>query len=102
MSVEPDERKTTDAIIGNPFIHFIISETWAGLTSVVVYLLFRTASFATQYITEHLPLQDQAPSDFLELIISWGASLSAAATFTAVTAYQLLVLLKRLRADLQT
>ena len=95
----PEAEASADALIANPYIHFMISEGWAGLTSVVVYLLFRAASFATQIVTDYLPLNDRARSDFLDLVLSWGAALSASATFAIVTIYQLLVLIKRLRKE---
>jgi hypothetical protein len=98
-TLQAEIETTADAVIGNPYVHFMISEASAGLTSVVVYLFFRAASYATQFVTQYLPLHDRAPSDFLELVLSWGAALSASATFVIVTVYQLLVLIKRLRAD---
>jgi hypothetical protein len=41
-----------DSSTDNPYIHFMISESWTALASVVVYALFRSAAFATQYITD--------------------------------------------------
>jgi hypothetical protein len=99
LETDPQNAEPADALIGNPYIHFMISEAWAGLTSVVVYLLFRLASYVTQVVTIYLPLDDRAPSDFLERILSWGAALSASATFAIVTIYQLAVLIKRLRKE---
>jgi hypothetical protein len=74
----------------------MISESWTALASVVVYALFRSAAFATQYITDLIPLNDKTPALFLEIILSWGAAFSAGATFAVVSAYQLAVLVKRL------
>jgi hypothetical protein len=95
----PGELRTMDAVTGNPYVHFVISEASAALTSVLVYLLFRAASFATQLISAYLPLHELAPADFLELVLSWGAALGSSATFVIVTVYQLLVLIKRLLAE---
>ena len=74
----------------------MISEAWAGLAGVTIYVLFRLGAYLTQYITDVLPLDDTAPAKFLESVLSWGAALSAAATFVVITIYQLLVLLRRL------
>ena len=86
----------TDSVIGNPYIHFMISEIWAGLAGVTVYAIFRFGAFATQYVTDLLPLHSRSPALFLELTLSWGAALSASATFIIISLYQLAVLVKRL------
>jgi hypothetical protein len=86
----------TDSVIGNPYIHFMISEIWAGLAGVMIYAIFRGGAYATQYVTELLPLHTKAPALFLELTLSWGASISASATFIIISLYQLAVLVKRL------
>jgi hypothetical protein len=98
MKARPPYRAISiiDAVSVNPYVHFLISELWAGLTGVGVYAIFLSGAYATQYITTLLPLQDKAPAIFLQDILGWGASISAAATFVIISAYQLVVLGKRL------
>jgi hypothetical protein len=90
----------TDSVIGNPFLHLVISEAWAALAGVAIYAIIRLAAYATQFITDLLPLNDKAPPLFLETTLSWGAVISASATFLIISAYQLAVLAKRLWGDL--
>jgi|SRR5579872_1340723 len=106
MSVKlPTSRRapatTQDTFVSNPYIHFIISEAWAGVTGVAVYALFRIGAYGTQSITGMTPLQDPAPALFLETILSWGAAISAASTFAIISTYQFAVLIKRLWGALQ-
>jgi hypothetical protein len=95
-SHQPRTIEATDTFLGNPYVHFAISEGWAGLTSITVYLFFRFGAFATDWITKQLPLHDTRPAEFLELVLSWGAAFSASATFLVISIYQILVLMKRL------
>jgi hypothetical protein len=85
-----------DKVIENPYLHFIMSEMWAALAAISSYALFRFGAFATQWITGLMPLQDPLPALFLESTLSWGAAISASATFAVVSLYQLVVLVKRL------
>jgi hypothetical protein len=87
---------TVDAVVENPYLHFIFSEAWAALAAIASYGLFRLGAFATQWITELMPLHDPLPALFLENTLSWGAAISSAATFSIVSLYQLIVLVKRL------
>jgi hypothetical protein len=90
------EKGVLDWVAGNPYVHFMRSEIWAALTGVMVYGLFRFGAYATQQITDLMPLNDKAPALFLETTLSWGAALSAGATFVIISIYQLVVLVKRL------
>ena len=73
-----------DFFIGNPYVHFVISELWAALTAVAVYALFRLGAYAIQFLTDIMPLHDTSPALFLETTLSWGGALSASATFIIV------------------
>ena len=84
----------------NPYIHFMMSEAWAGLAGIVVYGLFRGGAYLAYKITEALPLHDPEPAKFLEALLSWGAAISAGATFCVISMYQLAILLKRLYRDI--
>ena len=87
---------TLDVVSENPYGHFVVSEFWAALAGTAVYLIFRVASLLVQQITTYIPITDLAPGHFLELVLSWMGASSAAATFTLVTVYQLVILGKRL------
>lgn len=89
-----------DLAFQNPYLHFIASEFWAGVASVSVYMFYHLAAFSIQFAVSILPLQNHAPAAFLEATLHWGAALGASCTFGVVTAYQLLVLMRRLREDL--
>lgn len=80
----------------NPYLHFIVSEIWAAAASVIIYTLFHAGSFLTELLARELPLKASAPAYYLGMVFAWGAALGASATFVLVTAYQLLVLAKKL------
>lgn len=82
-------------IDNNPYLHFMISEGWAGAAGAAVYVSFHVASWFIEWISGAMPLHDKTPAAFLELVLSWGGSISAAATFVIVSAYQLFALLRR-------
>ena len=86
----------------NPYVHFIVSEFWAALTSVSVYLLFRLAGKATDTISEYLPVHDPAPAEFLSTVIHWGAAVGGSMTFAIVTIYQIVILAKTLWIEAKT
>lgn len=80
-------------------MHFLISEMWAGLAGVGVYLIFRCAAWLIDAVASTFPLEDTAPADFFSLVLHWGAAISGSATFVLITIYQLVVLFKRLWAE---
>lgn len=86
-----------DIVKQNPFLHFVVSEIWATVTGITLYALFRIASYVTQWIGFRFPLSHSEPINFLELVLSWGAVLSASATFILITIYQLVILFVRLK-----
>jgi hypothetical protein len=88
-------QKHTDVVVGNPYLHFIVSEAWGALAATGSYAFFHFGAFAAQRLSEAMPLAHNAPAAFLETILAWGAALSCAATFTVITAYQLVFLIKR-------
>jgi hypothetical protein len=83
----------------NPHVHFLISEAWAGVAGVGVYLIFRCAAWLTDLVASMFPLKDAAPADFLSLVLHWGAAIGGSTTVVLITVYQLLVLFKRLWAE---
>lgn len=49
----------------------------------------------SEHIAALMPLAKHGPALFLETVLHWGAAFSCAATFVVVTAYQLVLLIKR-------
>lgn len=96
----PPSRVSEDTVIGNPFVHFMVSELWAGLASLVVFFLFRLVAYGTEWISYYLPLQSQAASHFVEVVFGWSAALTSTGTFIIISIYQLIILVKRLWENL--
>ena len=98
MAVDPRAPAETqsETLWGNPFVEFMRTEVLAGIASIVVYLVSRAVAYATEHIAGLLPLHERAPSDFIELVLGWGAAFNSTATFLVITVYQLVVLIRRL------
>lgn len=73
-----------------------MSEFWAGMAGAFVYGVFHAGSFFVQSMNIWLPLNATAAAHFLDQTVSWSGALSAAATFILITAYQLMLLGRRL------
>jgi hypothetical protein len=86
--------KHADAAMGNPYLHFIMSEAWAALAASASYGLFHLGAFAAQHIADIFPLADRGPASFLEATLAWGAAISCAGTFVIITAYQMFFLIR--------
>ena len=94
-------RSVIDLAFQNPYIHFMVSEFWAGIASGAVYVFYHSVAYFIQFFALILPLQQRAPAEFLEATLHWGAALGASGTFGIVTVYQIVVLVKRLIEDLR-
>ena len=95
-SVLPSRTEVRDRVVGNPYLHFMLSEAWSALAGISVYATFRFAAYVTQFVTAAMPLNDTGPALFLETISSWCAAIGAAATFIIISLYQLVILIRRL------
>ena len=91
-----------DTVADNPYVHFLVSEIWAGVTGLLVYVLFRCLAWSTQLVTTYVPVHDDAPGIFLETVLSWGAAISASGTFIIISIYQFVILIKRLWKAVQS
>lgn len=100
MSIRKEEAGYDTQSDENPYLHFIISEFWAGLTAVIVYGIFHGGAYVIQIVNERFPLTVDEPSSFLDLTLSWCAALSAAVTFVVITLFQVIRLSRRLWRDL--
>ena len=102
VTVVPAKSGMFDLVNRNPYLHFIMSEMWTALAAIAVYGLFRFGAYATQHISDALPLTDSGPATFLEATLSWGGALAAGATFIIISLYQIVVLIKRLWEGFKT
>lgn len=90
-----------DLVTHNPYFHFVVSELYAGLAAVAVYCTSHSAAFAIQFFATQMPLMHAGPTEFLEKTLHWAAALGAGSTFSAVTVYQFVVLMRRLMEDIR-
>lgn len=85
---QPDEGFMADAtrfIHGKPLLHFVASEFWAGIASLMVYAFFVMVSYAIEMLTASFPLKYTAPAHFLDMVFAWGAAFSGGLTFLMIT-----------------
>lgn len=99
VGTKPAPRAILDFGLHNPYLHFMLSETWAAAASVTVYATSHSAAFVIQLLANMMPLGHAGPFSFLEALLHWGAALGAGGTFVLVTAYQFAVLIRRLMED---
>jgi hypothetical protein len=85
-----------DLLSDHPLWHFVQSETLGALAGLTIYAVFRACAYCATVLTHWLPLEDPGPAHFLDLVLSWGGALGAAATFAIITIYQIAVLIMRL------
>jgi hypothetical protein len=83
----------------NPYMHFLQSEFWGGLSGFAVYVMFHAAALGTEQIAHRWPMADPAPSIFFTEVLHWGGAIGGSMTFCIITGYQLIMLSKRLWAE---
>jgi hypothetical protein len=101
MSVPYPENRSMVRFTVNPHLHFLVSETWAAVAGVGTYLIFRSGAWLIDGVASSLPVQDTSPANFLSFTLHWGGAIGGSATFALITIYQLVVLFKRLWAEVK-
>jgi hypothetical protein len=68
----------------HPLSQFVIENVKGGLTSVLVYAIFRAGEWAVEHVDVLIPIDNPASSRFLGQILSWGGAFAGAALWIVI------------------
>lgn len=104
-SGEPDlqahSQQATHSLRDGPVWHFVESELSMLLATLVLYCFFRLAAYASEYIAKLFPISDEQPLLVISWVFNWFGAISMITAFVFVTAFQIAVLLRRLKIQLR-